>query len=97
MSQRTKLLEPLRDITQDRGNSYQLAMLVPNQNDGELDRYPMTVLPHCGDGEHIAFAIPAPPGLHGVVVALPVPLPQPLWNDDVERLPERLRRPGSPC
>jgi len=44
-----------------------------------------------GDDQHIAFAIPALARLHHVAVAFPVPGAEQRRDDEIERLPDRLR------
>jgi hypothetical protein len=90
LPQGAHFLEANRDVSHDGRHADHLACLVPKRNDRELERDASSILSDPWNGKNVAVAIPALAGLHDVTIAQPMARAQPLRNDDVQRLSDRV-------
>src|SRR3569833_497489 len=92
LAQRLQFIEAGGDVAHDGSEAGDRTVRAAQRRDRELDRDLRTILAQRRHRERVAAAIAARAGLHHVLPAVPVPAAQPLWNDEVERLTDRLVR-----
>src|SRR5215471_10065285 len=78
------LVEASCHVAHDCGHADHLAVIL-ERHDGELDGDRGPILANSGNREHIALAVAAFSALHHPPVSIPMPLTQPLRNNEVER------------
>jgi hypothetical protein len=86
--QRTLLFPSRGDVSDDGRRTEQCTVRVVEQRDGELDGDRRPILPHGRHREHPA-SIPSRSCRHRFSVATPVPLPETLRDDQIQRATER--------
>src|SRR5262249_28756217 len=85
------LLKPRCDVAHDRGDTDHPAGIVGKRHDYELDGDPRSILAHRRDRQDLSISVARLSGAHRGAKALPMPLPQPCRDDDVERTAECFR------
>jgi hypothetical protein len=89
-AQRLGLFKALRHVAEDGGDPCHAAALLVKCENGELDRDARAILAQCRDGQDIAASVADLAGAHRLVESGPVPRPQILRDDEIERASERL-------
>ena len=80
----------VRDVSHDGRHADHLARLIPERHDREFERDAPSILSDSRNGKDVAVAVPGLPCRHHLSITAPVARPQPLRNDDVQRLADRI-------
>ena len=89
--ERLRFFEPCRYIADHRNEADDATCRGRDRSDGELDRQRRAILALGRNGQQFAGAVAALATRHHAAISFPMAGPQPLGDDEIERLSHRLR------